>query len=233
MRRHRSISRFRLIGHRGAPLYVVENTIESFEKAISCGATGLEFDVRATKDGMPVIFHDEDLRRLAGINRKISDLTLEEVHNINLSGFRIPTLEEVLSRLSGRITFDIEVKVVEASQPTVKLVSEYCNPDDVIVSSFDVEILRNIRKFNRDIEIALIIPVLTEEVYQTAEMLGTNIVIPNLRTVLNNPSLLKTEDFRIIVWTVNSLKEAEKLIDLGCEGIITDDPCSLRPILDL
>ena len=64
--------------HRGASAYAPENTLEAFLLAAEQGADGVELDVQLTKDGIPVVFHDWDLKRAAGVDRKIRDCTFEE-----------------------------------------------------------------------------------------------------------------------------------------------------------
>ena len=73
-----------IFGHRGSPTHITENTIASFEKAIEQGVDGLELDVRLSKDKKLVIFHDADLQRLAGINKKIKHLRFNEIQEIVL-----------------------------------------------------------------------------------------------------------------------------------------------------
>ena len=68
---------FLFIAHRGASMHAPENTLTAFKKALEMGADAIEFDVRRTYDGIPVIVHDEDLRRVAGISRRVLELKLE------------------------------------------------------------------------------------------------------------------------------------------------------------
>ena len=90
---------------------IVENTINAFKKAIKDNVN-IELDIRVTKDNKLVVFHDENIKRLTGINSKISDLTYEELKNIKLleTNDTIPLLEDVLSLVSGRVTLLIEIK---------------------------------------------------------------------------------------------------------------------------
>lgn len=90
----------RIFAHRGLaePLNLDENTIPAFQAAIDHGATHLESDTQATSDGHAVLFHDPDLKRVAGIDALVSELTLTEVSEIRLAnGGTIPTLFEALT----------------------------------------------------------------------------------------------------------------------------------------
>ena len=97
------------IAHRGFSSRYPENTMLAFERAIALGADGAEFDVQLTKDGIPVVFHDESLLRITGEDRLIKDLTLSELQKYDLSYRfagqcpvqRIPTLEEYFSLVAN------------------------------------------------------------------------------------------------------------------------------------
>jgi glycerophosphoryl diester phosphodiesterase len=94
----------RIFAHRGfaADHAAAENTIDAFRAALKLGATHLESDIQVTKDGVPVLFHDDDLLRVAGLPRKINEVLIDEVLDLTLiGGGKIPTLREALSALPG------------------------------------------------------------------------------------------------------------------------------------
>ncbi len=87
-----------IIGHRGAPALVPENTIESFRKAIEAGADYLECDVHLSRDGKLVVIHDDRVDRTTNGKGCVRDLTLEAIKALTISGsLKIPTIEEVLA----------------------------------------------------------------------------------------------------------------------------------------
>ena len=97
-----------IIGHRGASAVAPENTMAAFREAIAAGCDGIEFDVRLTRDGIPVIIHDNTLRRTAGLSGRVADLTWAEIKQINVGGWftrggesfkneTVPSLEELLT----------------------------------------------------------------------------------------------------------------------------------------
>ncbi len=89
-----------VIGHRGFPTVAIENTLPSFAAAFEAGAQGVECDVRTTRDGQVVVFHDEDTRRLLGFSGRIEDAPSDTVRTYTFvgapAGVRVPTLEDVL-----------------------------------------------------------------------------------------------------------------------------------------
>ena len=113
-----SPARPHILAHRGlASAGVAENTLEAFRAAINLGATHLETDIQVTMDGVPVLFHDEDLVRVAGLPRKISQLSSAELNAVELiSGGRIPTLRAALENLpEARFNLDLKVSAAVAS----------------------------------------------------------------------------------------------------------------------
>ena len=118
-----------IIAHRGASALAPENTLAAFRKAIEDGAEGIEFDVRLSKDGTAVVFHDADLKRIAGRDEKIIDLSFEELQKIDIGSWfnrvfprleneqfsneTIPTLQDVLDLLKdfrGLIYIELKCK---------------------------------------------------------------------------------------------------------------------------
>jgi glycerophosphoryl diester phosphodiesterase len=99
-----------VVAHRGASATSPENTLEAFDAAVACGAPAVEFDVRLSADGVPVVVHDADVARVAGVPGLVHELTVEELRRLDAGGGGIPTLREVLDLLSGRAGIDIEIK---------------------------------------------------------------------------------------------------------------------------
>lgn len=111
-RRRRPMHRWRgtAFAHRG--LHgdgACENTLAAFEAACRAGL-GIELDVQLSRDGAVVVFHDDDLLRLTGDNRRLDAVELEELRGMNLPGGRIPTLEEVLQLVDGQVPLLVELK---------------------------------------------------------------------------------------------------------------------------
>ena len=110
-----------IIGHRGAMGYRPENTISSFELAINQGADAIELDVWLDRNGVPVVFHDETLDALTNGHGPISEKTLDELQGLTVKSpnpnleipkgkATIPSLEEVLAFVRGKVWINIELK---------------------------------------------------------------------------------------------------------------------------
>ena len=142
-----------IIGHRGAPSYAKENTINSFKKAMALGADMIELDVRRTRDLVLIAFHDGLIQ-----DRPIKNLTYEEVSQIARNqGFDIPTVEEVLKWSKERIKLDVELKEEGYEKEIVELISKYFKKDQFVITSFNDSSLKNIKNHYPDIKVGLLL----------------------------------------------------------------------------
>jgi glycerophosphoryl diester phosphodiesterase len=124
-----------VLAHRGGTAHT-ENTLEAFADSIAAGVFSIETDVRTTKDQVAVLFHDEDLIRVAGLDQKISDITFDELSRVKLhGGGNVPSLAQALAALPlARLNLDIK------DEASVKTAAEVINNarahNRVLVSSF-------------------------------------------------------------------------------------------------
>jgi glycerophosphoryl diester phosphodiesterase len=143
----------RSYAHRGLhDSFIPENTIESFLKANECGY-GFELDVRLTRDKRVVVFHDDDLIRACGINKRIDELTYEELKDLKIFGTdkKIPLLSDVLRVADARYPIIVEFKTTSSAESrkdlcslTEKILNEYSG--DCCIESFDPNIVGWFRK---------------------------------------------------------------------------------------
>ena len=132
--------------HRGGDEKKTENTLEAFQYSSDLGFVFMETDVQSTSDGRVVIFHDADLKRIAGIDKKIKDLTFDEVTNIDLiNGGKIPSLEETLFSFPN-LRFNIDIKTNSAVEESIKIIKSHEALTRVCLASFSNKRIRRIRK---------------------------------------------------------------------------------------
>lgn len=225
--------KFILSGHRGARALAPENTLPSFLKALECGATGIEFDVRKTLDNIPVIIHDDEVDHLTGVKAKVSQLTFQELSKLKVHGkARIPTLREVLALAKGRLYVDIEIKVPGVEEEVVEALRELDMVQDAIVTSFLPSTLEKIKQLDPRIEVGVLLEEWDDEYFEIAQKLGATAILPAYEIITHElAKSIKSKGYAIITWTVNETSIAQNLLSLGVDGIITDDPCSLRDIV--
>ena len=146
-----------VLGHRGFSGKFPENSLLAFKKAIEAGADGVELDVWLTKDGRVIVMHDETIDRTSDMSGRQKDMTLEELKRADIGGGeRIPTLEEVFEVLPENALVNVELKDRDAVEEVAKIVKEN-NPERVLISSFDIEALKEYRKHDGETRIGLLI----------------------------------------------------------------------------
>lgn len=169
-----------ILGHRGASAVAPENTLAAFSRALQDGAEGIEFDVRLSRDGVPVVIHDPSLKRTALIDRLVSDLTSEELKNIDVGSWftggrpemretsreaaysreRLPMLGDVLQLFTanaGLLYIEMKSDAEEAAKlaaTVVKSVRESNIAQQVVVESFDLSAIAEIKRIDAGIRTA-------------------------------------------------------------------------------
>ena len=146
-----------VLGHRGYSSSFPENSLLAFRKAIEAGADGVELDVWLTGDGNVIVMHDETIDRTSDMSGRQKEMTLEELKKANIGmGEKIPTLEEVFEALPRDALINVELKDRDAVERVAKIVKEN-DPERVLISSFDIDALREYRRFDGETKMGLLI----------------------------------------------------------------------------
>lgn len=220
--------------HRGVSVSAPENTIPAFKLSIQKGAEYAELDVQMTKDGVAVLTHDTNLRRCTGLNANVYDLTYAEVReldagkffSVRFAGTKIPTLDEVLRLCKGRIKLNIEIKPSEKT-PTleaevVRLIQKYGFEEDCTVTSKSRETLAKVKSLEPRIRTGLITTLgfLTFQDGKEIDFFSIDNSAITVLTVWQAHLRGKT----VSAWTVDQEEDIERMIRLGVDDIITNDP---------
>ena len=225
--------------HRGGDEVKTENTIEAFQYSSDLGFIFMETDVQATKDGHVVVFHDTSLKRMAGINKTVEELTLNEVRSIELiNGGRIPLLNETLENFPD-LRFNIDIKTEAALEESVKIIKDMSCFDKVCLASFSSSRLDRIRSLaGPDVCTSSgqmdIFKMMCKSVgIESGTTKGHCAQIPIRQwgvPVLTKRflNLAKKENKLVHVWTIDDKETMFRLIDLGVDGIMTDKPSVLK-----
>jgi len=255
-----SSPRPRIFGHRGAAGEFPENTLLSFERALECGATCLETDIHASRDGHLVLFHDESLERTTNGRGLLKECTLAELKSLDAGyrfrpdrgashpfrgvGLRIPTLEEFFSRFPGvKVTLEMKQAEPAVEKQLLELTARLGRLEDVLIASEHDVIMKRVRRLRADVATSF-------SSIEVAAFLGKRKLSPSSPYAPPGQALqvpaqwkgvpLVTEPFiraahdlciEVHVWTVNEAVEMEKLLDLGVDGIMTDFPGRLAALL--
>jgi glycerophosphoryl diester phosphodiesterase len=217
-----------VIGHRGARFLAPENTLESIRAAKACGADFVEVDVRLSKDGILVVIHDETVDRTTDGSGRVENLTLEEIKLLDAGlGERVPTLAEAVA-LIGELDLGIVVEMKE--EGLEDLVARELKGRKAIVTSFYHASIREIKEL-AEIKTGIIISSLPINPVDLALWAGADSIFPRIP----NPNLFKKahrEGLEVYPWTINDPDQARWMKRLGADGLVTDDPCSIRSAAD-
>lgn len=202
-----------ILGHRGAPLEAVENSLAGFVRAIELGAHGIECDLRRLRDGSIVLFHDGT----AGG---------EIVENLDRAGLEAivgPVADaSVLSSLPASALLDLEVKKSGWEEELVELVRSLPN---AFVSSFDHEVLVRMRRLGWDGDLGALLEEPARFDRSHPGVRASRYLLPRSARVSGDDVVGWIEEgFEVIPWTVNDIGRARQLAGWGCRGIITDLP---------
>ncbi len=216
-----------VIAHRGSTLHAPENTLLAFSNALDEGASMIELDVHLTKEGQLVVFHDNDLKRLTGVDVATIDLTQNELNTIRINETHsIPTLESVLSLINHQTKLLIELKThietPELEETIVPILEAYGLGDDVLIQSSNLEALQQINYLNPTIKKGLIVSLGITRYNSQYDILDFfSVEQSSLQYPLIQDANKKQK--KIFVWTINSNEDLDNVLSYPVKGVITND----------
>ena len=244
-----------VIAHRGNSMHAPEDTMESLRQGMALGADGLEFDVRLSADGVPVVMHDPTLERTTDGTGPVAAHTLAELRTLDAGyrftrdggrtypyrgrGIQVPTLDEALEAFPG-VPCVIEIKAPEATAPFMRAVERHGAKDRVLVGSFRDE--AHARLEGCGFHITASKPAITRLFFRSFTPLGAGSVtyqacsVPTVWQrlpipVLRFSRLLRTRGIPTHCWTINDPRVARRLWDGGVNAILSDDPGTMLALL--
>lgn len=238
----------RLIGHRGAAAIAPENTLAGFRAAAEAGAAAVEFDVRLSVDGVPVVIHDATLERTTNGRGAVGMSTAAELGAFDagawfaprFAGEPVPTLEAAIAELAGLgLDANIELKSAgDGARPLAEAVAALIArawPADrppPLLSSFDAACVAACRDLAPEIPRALLVDRPGPATLAAADALRCfSIHADHRRLDEKLTRMVKTAGWRCAVYTVDDPARARRLLDWGIDSIITNDPGRLRRAL--
>lgn len=237
--------------HRGASTYCPENTMLSFYTGIYMGANGIETDVQVTKDGVLVLFHDDTLNRILGIDGSIKDYTYEELRTYNVKNGllfdKIPTFEDFLIHFNHYdLTFAIELKVVGIEREVAELIYKYGVEKKVVVTSFIFEAIEKMREVAPELKIGYLTTLYKKKIQNDVEATPEEIetraekIIADLRKIgaeelcprgsditPERVRLWKSMGFGVRAWGISNTDVMKAVYDAGADGMTVNFPDEL------
>ena len=224
-----------VIAHRGDSQNAPENTLKAFERAWSAGADGVELDIRLSRDGQVVVFHDPDGRRLTGDSRKIAECDWETLQSWRIWGEGIPLLSDVLDRSPQHALTMIEIKTGPEILPSLEKILAAFPDQTYAILTFQPEVA-----------------VLATERYRAVWLNVERYMTPELDALLveakrhrlagvsvgwsdrMSPEVVRRihdAGFPLAVWTVNRMEDVHRAIDWGVDLLMTDCPADVVPVV--
>jgi glycerophosphoryl diester phosphodiesterase len=239
-----------VFAHRGGRLLGPENTLPALDLGLAAGADGLEFDVRLSRDGVPVLHHDPHLDRCTNVRGPVEAYTATELAAIDAAywcdaehkypwrgrSIGVPTLAEVLARYAG-VPMIVEIKVggTEAARLVVEATCRAGAIDHVCVGSFSLTALRTVRALDARFTTSAAREEVRWALYRSwvglppARSAYQGFQVPERagRLTVVTPRFVRAAHraaLAVQVWTVNHERDMWRLLDWGVDGLISDRP---------
>ena len=252
-----------IIAHRGDSARAPENTLIAFQRAVASGADGVEFDVRLAADGVPVVFHDPSLDRIAGVKGKVAEFTSEELRRLDAGswfnrrrprhaeeafvGEGIPTLAETLGSLGGYggLVY-VELKCRE--QDVERLTAAVCDAVNgspllprVVVKSFKLRALSRSKDLLPGIRTAALFAPKIRNILRTNKHMlslaeaarADEISVHYTLATRKLTGEARRRGLEVVIWTADNVRWVARGTDLGLKAIITNAPAKLLAERDM
>jgi glycerophosphoryl diester phosphodiesterase len=238
-----------IIAHRGASYDAPENTVAAIKLAWEQKADASEFDVFLSKEGKIVVIHDKDTKRVAGVDKLVADQTLAELRRLDVgtwkgakfAGEKMPILEEMLVTVPKGKRVLIEVKTGPEIVPELDRVLKASKvpPEQTPVISFHAPVIAAMKKARPDLAAYWVVslkpakgkaPPTAEALIATAKDIAADGLDLSAADTLDKAycDKVKAAGLKLYVWTVNDPLVAQRMVELGVDGITTDRPGWLR-----
>jgi glycerophosphoryl diester phosphodiesterase len=237
-----------LFAHRGYSKIAPENTLAAFDEAVNRKIPGVELDIHLCKSGELVVTHDDNLVRVTGFDGIVEDYDYADIKNLDcgkwkdpkFTGEKLPLLQDVFDLLGNKVYYDIEIKCRKTAETGIEkklfeLIKSYGLDERIIVSSFNPMPLKYFKKIAPHIPTAIIYCVSDELPWYLrhgeGKWLGSADILKPEHIKINRVSMLLNHIIKrgpVLPWTVDDPEEATRLIKAGVNGIISNDPGSLK-----
>ncbi|TBL71088.1 glycerophosphodiester phosphodiesterase [Paenibacillus thalictri] len=240
-----AIDKYVVTAHRGSSGSAPENTLSAFRKAAETGAGYSELDVQETADGVVMVMHDDNVRRTTGINKNMWDIESGELKKASAGAWygaafqdeRVPTLEETIAAVKGKTRLNIELKnnghQQRLAEKTVKLIEDAGFVKDCTITSFDVNLIRQVKAINRAIKTGLIVGEKPrknpEQLFESGDYDVLSAAYPLIDKAFMQSAAAHHKE--VYAWTVNDKARMHQMLDLGVNSVITNYPEQLIEVL--
>lgn len=221
----------KIYAHRGSSVENPELTMAAYKAAVDDGADGFECDVRLTKDNQLVLWHDADMKRIAGSKARIADSTFNEIKSLYPNAITLEELLVLARDHKKELAIETKHPVPTGSaveKKVMQLLSQEKAVADVHVMSFSWLAIENVRRIDpTQSTVALL-----EDRFNTLmrRYTSANSIGPSIRQLRNNPQLARDER-NVFVWTVDDADDMRFCAGNGVDVLITNNPSYARTVL--
>lgn len=245
----------RLYAHRGASAEYPENSLQAFQRAVDVGVNALEMDVHITRDGHLIVAHDPTGERTTGVARRWADLDLADVERLDAgwgfvapggerpfasAGIRVPRFEDVVTTFS-HVHINVDIKCEQAVTEMLAVLDRTKASERVTIASFRLRTQLQVRRRHYPGETALapaevaLLVALPGLAWRQLPFTGSAVQVPvrHGQVRFDRKSFIAkchSLGLRVDFWVVDDPADAARLLELGADGIITNDPAAIRPV---
>lgn len=229
-----------VIAHRAGALYAPENSLAALETAYRQGADYAEIDVQRTLDGVVVVVHDADLMKVAGDPRRIGQSTFADISEVDIgrsfgpefTGERLTRLSDFLAKAKGRIKLMIELKYYGEdpllAAETIRLVREHGMEEEVAIMSLNLKGVRQAQRLDAILRVGYLSSV---DVGNLARLNVNFLALAAGKTTQDLITAARERGQSVYAWTVNDREMMLDMIELGTDGLITDNPALANDVI--
>jgi glycerophosphoryl diester phosphodiesterase len=231
-----------VIAHRGAAGIRPENTMAAINKAVEDQADWVEIDVQETADNEVIVVHDSDFMKLGGVDLKVWDATMRDIAEIDIGSWfdpsyaneRTPTLREGLHAVKGRSKLLIELKYyghdVDLEASVAAIVEELGMASDVAIMSLKIDGVRKMQALRPDWRYGILAATAIGDLASlNANFLAVNTGQASLQLIRK----AHQQEKQVYVWTVDDPLTMSRMISMGVDGLITNEPALARQVIDM
>lgn len=227
--------------HRGASARAPENTMRAFALGVEQGANGIETDIRRTRDGVLVLFHDEDLYRLTGRTERIADLTFKELSRVEIPspiGGKADTVPELTRFLSFAkplpVSLALELKDDGLEREVTQAIRDFGVGERCVVTSFSMERLSRVRALEPALRVGLLTRSVDCDLVRELRRIGAQQICPH--AAILTPELVRSlhaQGFSVRAWGVKDEQTMRFAFRCGVDGMTVNFPDQLRELLQV
>ncbi len=230
----------KVIAHRGDSARAPENTLSALRKAMELHPDYAEIDLQETRDGAILVLHDNDLMKVARVPKGLWQLTFNEARTLDVGswfapefkGEQLPTLDEVIDLVDGRMNMIFELKYNghdrRLPERVVDIIRRRGFQDQCIISSLNYKGLQRVKELDPTIRTAYI---LFGGVGHMAQLNADGIGMPAMFLTADFVDKCHAHDKEVLVWTVNDPADMDRFIEMDVDYIYTDKPADLIEVL--